>query len=128
MPECFRAFPADTWGVSPVMAVVDLTTSLQPWGGALPRAEPNLGLSDPGKCIPLASGGLFSVLQLSCALFPLAGFPAVALGAEISSQSHFTAADLELDEPHRAFICWVRSPSPGNGWVMPREAGVMNIF
>lgn len=59
VPEHFKAFPAGTQGFSPATAAVGLTTSLQPRGGALPGAEPNLGLSDPGKCFPLTSGGWF---------------------------------------------------------------------
>lgn len=64
MPEYFKAFPASAWGFSPTTAAVGLTTSLQPGGGALPRAEPNVRLSDPKKCFPLTSfhqglGGFF---------------------------------------------------------------------
>lgn len=55
VPEHFKTFPAGTQGSSPATAAMGLTTSLQPWGGALPRAEMNLGLSNPGKCFPLTS-------------------------------------------------------------------------
>lgn len=51
-----RAFPAGTGGFGPVTAVVGLTTSPQPRGGALPRAELNVGLSDSERCFPLTSG------------------------------------------------------------------------
>lgn len=58
VPEHIKAFPAGTRGFSPMTAAVGLTTSLQPWGGALPGAELNLELSNPGKCFPSAPGGL----------------------------------------------------------------------
>lgn len=83
VPEHIKAFPAGTQGFSPMTAAVGLTASLQPWGGALPRAELNLELSNPGKCFPSAPGGLiFLFCSRAGYYFPLAHYSVMALGAE----------------------------------------------